>query len=184
MSLSDRVRRLEDRLELSELVAKYGIAVDDRDVDGIAELYTRDGVFAGNRFGTSTGNAAIREYFGKRWANSGWSFHFTHTQVVDFLGDDHAVGCVTGHTEQVQDGDLIVAANRYHDHYVREDGRWRFRLRSNRLLYLMSIAELPQFFADERRKRWPGQPPELVELRESADAYRQFREEVAARYAR
>src|SRR5438105_1318778 len=87
-----RVRRLEDRAEITELIARYGIAVDDRDVDAVAELYAIDAAFEGNRSGDSVGIDAIREYFRTRWREAGWSFHFTHTQVIDFLSDDHAAG--------------------------------------------------------------------------------------------
>ncbi len=43
--LEARIRRLEDRAELGELVAFYGRLLDDRDVDGLAALYTSDAVF-------------------------------------------------------------------------------------------------------------------------------------------
>src|SRR5207249_3740906 len=119
---------------------------------------------------------AIRDYFREPWQRkAGWSFHFTHTQLVDFLNEDHAVGCVTAYLEQAHD-QLMVAANRYFDHYVREDGRWRFRRREVKILYLMPLSDLPQFFNDERRKRWPGKAPEFAQLPEPGDAYARFRE--------
>jgi 3-phenylpropionate/cinnamic acid dioxygenase small subunit len=45
LSVEARLRRLEDRSELRELVARYAIAIDDRDIDAIAELFTADGSF-------------------------------------------------------------------------------------------------------------------------------------------
>jgi uncharacterized protein (TIGR02246 family) len=43
--LTERVRALEDRAEIAQLVAQYGPAVDSGSGEAAAELWTRDGVF-------------------------------------------------------------------------------------------------------------------------------------------
>ncbi len=43
--LQERVRVLEDRAELRELVTCYGLAVDDRDIGTLAALFTSDARF-------------------------------------------------------------------------------------------------------------------------------------------
>ena len=42
--LGPRVRRLEDRFEIQDLVARYYNAVDDRDIELVGELFCADGV--------------------------------------------------------------------------------------------------------------------------------------------
>jgi hypothetical protein len=184
VSLESRIRRLEDRAEIVELIARYVIAVDNRDIAEISDLYTSDGIFEGNASasGVAAGNAAIVEFFRERWKETGWSTHSAHVQILDFLDENQAVGCVTGHAEHAWRGHFIVAAHRYHDYYLRDGGRWRFRLRRNKVLYLMPLSDLPELFRDDERKRWPGQDPQAAELPETADAFRNFRDEVRKRY--
>jgi hypothetical protein len=43
--LKDRVRFLEDQVELGQLVARYGPSVDSGSAEATAELWTDDGVF-------------------------------------------------------------------------------------------------------------------------------------------
>ena len=41
-SLESRIRLLEDREAIRDLVARYTMVVDDRDIDAIGELFTPD----------------------------------------------------------------------------------------------------------------------------------------------
>ena len=43
--LTERVRLLEDRIEIMQLVAQYGPAVDSGSGDAAAALWTEDGLF-------------------------------------------------------------------------------------------------------------------------------------------
>jgi 3-phenylpropionate/cinnamic acid dioxygenase small subunit len=55
---------VEDRLEIHELAARYGTAVDDRDWDALARVFTDDATFELSGFGAVDGRyegfAAIR----------------------------------------------------------------------------------------------------------------------------
>ena len=42
MDIERRIRRLEDRVEIGELIARYGLVMDDRDIDGMPALFTPD----------------------------------------------------------------------------------------------------------------------------------------------
>jgi hypothetical protein len=44
-ALQERVRQLEDHLEITQLVAQYGPAVDSGSAEATAELWTEDGSF-------------------------------------------------------------------------------------------------------------------------------------------
>jgi len=41
-TLEARIRRLEDRTELGELIARYGLVMDNRDMGGMPDLFTED----------------------------------------------------------------------------------------------------------------------------------------------
>lgn len=163
-ALADRIRRLEDRAEIAELVARYGIAVDDHDLRALVELFTADGVFNGHALGTSAGADAVAGYFEERWKQYGATFHYNHPGTLSFDGPDSATGVVPGHAEVAFQGRAVWAAFRYEDDYARVDGRWRFRSRRVRFFYVMPLDELPDKLATNERRRWPGTEPEPADL--------------------
>jgi ketosteroid isomerase-like protein len=156
--LESRLRRLEDRAELGELVARYALAVDDRDFETLAQLFTRDCVFD-NVKGVEQGRDCVVAYYRERLAEFGPTYHIPHMQSLDFAGADAAKGTVMAHAELAIDGVTYAVALRYIDDYRREEGRWRFRERKVRQLYAMPLADLPQGLAQDLRKRWPGTEP-------------------------
>ena len=156
--LEARLRRLEDRAELGELVARYALAVDDRDFETLAMLFTRGCVFD-NVKGVEQGRERVVAYYRERLAEFGPSYHIPHMQTLDFSGPDAASGTVMAHAELAIDGVTYAVALRYLDHYLREEGRWRFQERKVRQLYAMPLAELPGGLAQALRKRWPGTEP-------------------------
>jgi len=177
-SLEERVGRLEDRQELADLVTRYCIAVDDRDLDALIPLFTSDARM-GHADGSAGGSGSdgIRRYYEERLKGVGACFHYWHSQLVDFTGDDAASGVVLAHAEMAVDDQMVVGAIRYHDDYRREDGSWRFGARGLRFFYLMDATELPAAIHSPDRKRWPG-PSEPAELPDSLETYRTFRARV------
>jgi ketosteroid isomerase-like protein len=161
--LRGRVRRLEDREELRDLVARYGRAVDDRDWASLADQYTQDAVFDSAK-GRSVGIAAIVDYYRARTDEYVASYHYPHSHEITFVDDDMATGLVCAHAELTIGGETIWVALRYHDDYRRVDGGWRFHERVTRLLYVLKLSELPNGFADRMRVRWPGLDPAPAEI--------------------
>jgi hypothetical protein len=153
-SLERRIRRLEDRQELADLVAAYGRLVDDRDWVAVEALYALDSVFdtVGGRI---TGRKAVREYYESRTSQFGPTFHYPHTWEVFFDGDDAARGIVTSHAELAIDGDAVWIAQRYHDKYLRTADGWRFQERKVNFLYVLPLRELPSRMAQRKRTHWP-----------------------------
>ena len=57
-ALEDRLQRVEDRLELLELPARYHRAIDDRDISELVALFTEDGRFV-HTDGSEIGRAHV-----------------------------------------------------------------------------------------------------------------------------
>ena len=163
MSLEARVATLEARAALSELIGAYGRAVDDRDFDGLGELYTSDSVFdtVGGRM---EGRQGVIDYYRERTKIFGPTFHYPHSQELEFQSDTEASGIVAAHAELTIDGESVRVALRYHDRYRFEDGRWRFAERDVKLLYVLKLSELPTAMADDLRVRWPGTDAKPADL--------------------
>lgn len=171
--LERRLDRLESRLEIQQLVTRYCVVVDDRDLDALAQLFTEDAWFD-SVGGRTTGREALVEYYAGRLERYGPTYHYPHGQVVDFEGSDRATGTVLAHAELAIQGEAFVVGIRYRDEYAREDGRWRFRSRDLGVVYAMRLADLPHGIGDRLRKRWPGSPPEAADWPEGNAAYEAF----------
>jgi len=168
--LETRIRRLEDRQALSDLVATYGRVVDDRDLDALRGLFTEDAVFE-STVGPVTGRDEVVDHYIERMRMFDASFHIPHSQTVEFTSDDTASGIVTAHAELgMPDGSFWVAL-RYHDRYRRTDESWRFHERRVRQLYAMPLAELADGLSEGMRKRWPNTPRAEAELPEALDTW-------------
>lgn len=130
--LRERVRRLEDRAELWELVARYGVAVDDEDYETIGSLFAADGEFAGLAGPTNVGREQVVDYLRHRNdTDHVLRLHTPTAQFLDELDGDAAAGVVSCYAGLYSaDGSLRFFAFRYRDRYVREGGRWRFKHRA------------------------------------------------------
>ncbi len=157
-TLQERVRRLEDRAQLRELVASYCIAVDDRDIEALGELFTADGRFRSqDAMMDARGREAVLHQFRGRFAALKATNHIAHDQILTFGEDaDSASGLVTSHAEVWRNGRALVAALRYRDLYRRQAGRWRFADRLLSFLYYMPVDEYAQGLGSRLRMRAYG----------------------------
>lgn len=163
-SLEARVRRLEDRFAINDIVVSYATLLDDEQWDALGELFTEDAVFASPN-STTTGRAAIVENFKAKHAPYVATWHDPHGIVVEFDGDDVARGMVIGYAELGRPGMTVVTSIRYQDDYRREGGRWRFARRHVLSLYGLTLPELAHgALGMTERKRWPDRPVAAAEL--------------------
>lgn len=177
--LETRIRRLEDRAELSELVAVYGRLLDDRDIDGVAALYTADAVFDSTD-GPMTGRDAVLGYYRRQLDRYGMTYHYPHSHTIEFTGDDTATGVVSAHAELAIIPTPFVVALRYLDDYRREEGRWRFVSRRALQLYAAPLADLPDVLAGTLRRRWPGTEPTEADIPEKLASWQAYGEPARA----
>jgi len=139
-----RIRRLEDRFEIGELIARYGLVMDNRDIAAMPSLFTTD-VEVRSSDGTmdSDGRDAVCAMYRGRLEVLGPSNHVTHDRIITFddADPDAATGLVLSHAEMCRKGVAMVAAIRYEDAYRREDGKWRFAARRLLFMYFVRTAD-------------------------------------------
>jgi ketosteroid isomerase-like protein len=173
LSVTERLDRLEVRAAIEDLVTHYGMVIDNRDMEGVAQLFCEDGRFGHQDQPGVVGRDAIKVFYRERLSGQEYSYHFSHNQLVDYAGGDIATGVVNAHAEMGFQGEVLVAAMRYHDDYRRDGGLWRFARRRLSFFYLMPAADLWVGNFGELRKQWPA-PAIAADIPQSLDTYREF----------
>ena len=116
--------------EIRQLVARYALAVDARDLDALVELFVDDvnvGVYG-------SGRVALRRSFEESLSSVGITVLHVTTQVIDLVDAVHARRSAYCRGE-VQDGARWLQQSiLYSDVYRRED-RWLFVRRRHELFY-------------------------------------------------
>lgn len=170
-SLEKRVRRLEDRFAINDLVVSYATLLDDAQWDRLGDLFTEDGVFSSPNSQT-VGRDAVIANFKVKHAPFPVTWHDPHGVVVEIDDDDHARGTVIGYAELAGPESTVVTSIRYHDDYRREGGRWRFARRHVLSVYGMAVDEfVGGALGAGDRKRWPGRATSAAELPDFARDY-------------
>jgi ketosteroid isomerase-like protein len=142
-SVEARLRRLEDREAIKELIARYGLVMDDRDMANMPDLFTPDArIRSLDGVMDARGRDAVIDLYRGRFEVLGPSNHFTHDKIIRFGDDpDLAHGTVLSHAEMNRKGQPMLAAIRYADTYARHDGEWRFAERVFAFFYYVATAE-------------------------------------------
>ena len=159
MDLEKRVRRLEDRFEIHELVVGYFLAADGDDLDGVGDSFTDDATFSSSGAESAVGRDGIVEFIRSAREHMGLTIHTPNYAQLKFHGDDVAEGLVGAHLELVLGGEALYGAVRYVDRYVRENGRWLIRERDMRTIQIAPWASLAETFGSDRPVRWTGGEP-------------------------
>ena len=127
--LERRVRVLEDVEAIKKLKARYCACCDDGfDPDGIAELFTEDGVWESAGFGSYRGRAAIRSFFEAGPSVFPFTIHQVMNPIIEVEGDTAKGSWYLFQTCTFADGNQAVwGAARYQEDYVRQNGEWKFK---------------------------------------------------------
>lgn len=134
---------------IRQLVARYAVALDARDLEAVAALFVED-VRVGR---DGRGRAALADYLRAAMADLGVTILNVGTQLIDMADADHATGVVYCRGE-LQVGDRwVMQAIQYRDTYERRDGEWRFVRREHLLWY---GRELPTSPAGLAPAHWPA----------------------------
>jgi len=130
-SLDERVRRLEDLLEIQNLQALYARYADrgwvgaQTDSEALANLFTENGVWSSPKVGTFEGRQAIREGLGR--GTMPFSLHLLLSPQISVEGDEatgtwRALFALTS-----PDKTALWGGGGYEVRYRRTAAGWRIR---------------------------------------------------------
>ena len=167
MTTPHDLQRLNALEAIRQLVARYALAVDSRDLATLVELFVPDvQVGAAGR-----GREALAESFDRSLRGIGVSILNVGTHVIDLVDREHATGIVYCSGE-IQDGNRwIRQAIVYDDDYRVVSGRWCFARRRHRLFYGAEVGTNPLGLAPAN---WPERHVGWGTLPEDWGSWRAF----------
>jgi hypothetical protein len=129
----DPVEELLARDQIRQLAERYALAVDGKDIAGLAELFAHD--VDNGRYGT--GREGVRTFYDNRLRLFHCSMHMVGNHVIDFDGDDRAHGIVycRAHHHMLEPEHWFDLALTYWDTYERHGDHWCFRRRQVKSWY-------------------------------------------------
>lgn len=136
--------RLIAEADIRQLVARYAVATDQRDLDALVALFVPDVLVGRDPSGEPVrGIEALRENLAGQLGAIGVTILHVGTHQIDLQGDDDATGHVYCRAE-IQDGDRWIHQTiRYDDRYRRVDGQWLFVGRKHQLFYGAEVGANP-----------------------------------------
>ena len=130
-SVESRLRALEDKEQIAQLLIDYGRHLDSRDLAAYAALFATDGEWVGG-FGKVAGRANIQAFMEKSLGtgpNRGGSYHIMSNFVITVKGDSATAWSRWTFVTPGERGAALAQAGRYDDTLVRENGAWKFKRR-------------------------------------------------------
>jgi len=148
-----RLDRLESLDEIRQLVAKYCLALDMRDLDALCGLFPEDVRVSREE----TGRRALKVWFDQtlREQFTGTA-HVTGNHVIEFDAPDRARGLVYSRNEHETGDEWVIMTMLYWDRYERIDGAWLFRRRLPLYWYATDLNAPP---IGANKMRWPDRAP-------------------------
>ena len=141
-----KIDRLESRAEILDLVSKYCLGCDRRNLEEFLSIWHDDGVFdLGELFGEYAGTAGIEEAANILWQALTFTRHWTTNLVIEFDGPDDATGRsdVTFDCEDAE-GRFFIGAASYDDVFQRRDGIWKVSRRAVDIQYRKAL-DIPDY---------------------------------------
>ncbi|PKW16380.1 nuclear transport factor 2 family protein [Saccharopolyspora spinosa] len=162
--LEARIRRIEDRAEIEDLVLKYFLAADDDDWETLGWTFAENGSFSAGAFPGGSDRESVVKFIQADRQNMGVTIHTQNTTLIKFTDDDHASGVVGAHLELARGGTTIYGAVRYYDEYVRTADGWKFASREMAIIHVGPWDEVGTSLTTTNRARWPGADPAPADL--------------------
>jgi hypothetical protein len=132
--MADELQRLVDLEAIRALKVRYARYADDSyDADGLASLFTEDGVWdSGKLFGRAEGREGIRAHFSNATSRVTWALHYVLCPEITIAPDGQTAEGTwylwqpcTAVRRGVPTPSFL--AGTYHETYAKVDGRWYFR---------------------------------------------------------
>ncbi len=130
-ALEQRIKDLEDRLDLQQLFIDYGRYLDAGDFDGYASCFAPDGVVNLGPVGRAEGPEEIKELMRKTLeGRTGNSYHLITSPLFTIDGDTATSSVMwTVIQRDGNDQPVLTMVGRHEDEIVRTDAGWKFRRR-------------------------------------------------------
>ena len=130
--LEARLRALEDKEQIAQVLIDYGRHLDSRNLAAYAALFAEDGEWVGG-FGTVKGRANIQAFMEKNMGtgpNKAGNYHIMSNFAITVTGDTATAWSRWAFVVPGERGAAISQAGRYDDTFVREKGVWKFKRRT------------------------------------------------------
>lgn len=132
-NVEERLRLLEDKEAIRDLLLAYGRALDSRDTKAYSELFAADGEWSGG-VGQSRTPAGIKKMLDDLFVNASDRFakayHLMSNMDIVVAGDTATAvsrwAWIGGNSEG---GPAMLRSGIYDDVMVRENGSWKFQKR-------------------------------------------------------
>ena len=155
LSIEERLDRLESLDAIRQLVARYCLALDMRDLDALCGLFPEDVRVSRD----ATGRRALKVWFDQtlREQFTGTA-HVTGNHIIEFDDADHARGLVYSRNEHETGDAWVIMTMLYWDAYERVGGdapgggAWLFRRRLPLYWYATDLNAPP---IGDQKMRWP-----------------------------
>src|SRR5687767_2205785 len=133
----DRLEELLAREAIRDLAQRYALAVDGKDLDGLAQLFVED--VTNGRYGP--GREGTKAFYDHVLREFHCSMHLVANHVIDFVDDHRAQGVVYCHAHHhvLEPEHWFDQALAYWDSYERVGERWLFRRRQLRAWYRQDV---------------------------------------------
>ncbi|HWW46048.1 MAG TPA: nuclear transport factor 2 family protein [Acidimicrobiia bacterium] len=139
MSDPSPIDRLVARDEIRQLVARYAVAMDARDLDAVVALFVDDVRLGRGR----QGRAALADDFAHALRAMPLTILNVGTHVIEIDDADHGRGVVYCRGEMQLADTWVVQMIQYRDTYERRDGDWLFARRQHLLWYGRAVGTSP-----------------------------------------
>ncbi len=156
--LEARIDRLESIDAIRQLVSKYALTLDMRDVDAHVNLFAEDIRVSRE----AVGRPALKVWLDDMMRNqfTGTSHHIGN-HIIEFDDPNHAHGVVYSKNEHETpkgngEPEWVIMQMMYWDNYERIDGSWYFRRRLPCYWYAADLNTPP---VGENKMRWPEREP-------------------------
>lgn len=154
----ERLERVEAQLAIQQLAVRYARAIDARDIDGLAALYSPTCDYTRFGFSDKLGPQGVKAMFDSDGILTNFyrSMHQLCGHVIELDDRDHAHGTVYCRVEHEDGDDWIIQLMVYSDRYRRVDGTWLFEERQMAYLHTGDPRYTPQEVAFNSWPSWPN----------------------------
>ncbi len=167
-ALLKRIDRLESLDEIRQLVAKYSLSLDMRDLDAHVNLFAPDIRVSRELSGRANLKAWVDDTLRNQFTGTS---HHIGNHIIEFDDPDNAVGVLYSKNEHECGPEWVTMQMLYWDDYQRVDGRWYFRRRLPCYWYASDLNKPP---LGDMKMRWPGREPYEGAFHDLFPSWREF----------